>query len=139
LAIGAPVAALQADPRGVSVEDITIVGTPTLYVERPADGAAPNVGAWVVFRTQPHLRVVGQVVVEVQGLRGHSHTGRGAPDCVRATVLAGGVLKPGSRYRVRFYGRSARAGKVEALLATRTLTAHRFRPAGRTSVPRCQP
>jgi hypothetical protein len=141
LTIGAPVAALQADPGRVNVKDITIVGTPTLYVERPAEGAGPNVGTWVVFRARPHLRVVRQVVVEVRGLLGHSHTGRGARDCIRSTILrAGGVLKPGSRYRVRFYGRPGRAGKAETLLATHTLTAHTFPVApGHTSVPRCRP
>jgi hypothetical protein len=140
LAIGAPVAALQADSGLVNVEDITIVGTPTLYVQRPAE-PGPNVGAWVVFRTRPHLRVVRQVVVEVRGVLGASHTGRGAPDCIRSNVLrAGQLLKPGSRYRVRFHGRHGRAGKTETLLTTRTLTAHTFHIApGHTAVPRCRP
>jgi hypothetical protein len=136
--LGAPMTALYAAGRSVPVEDIHIVGSPKLVVERPGTGAGYD-AAWVVFQTRPHLHVVRQVVPEVRGLRGRSYSAAGAPNCVRSTVIhAAALVKPGTRYRVRFYGREGRAGDADTLLTTRTLVAHRFE-SSRThpSVPRC--
>jgi hypothetical protein len=138
LAVGAPTAALHAAGGTVPIEDIEIVGTPKLFVERPGTGAGYN-AAWVVFQTRPHLHVARQVVVELRGLRGNTYSSRGAPNCIRATVIhAASVVKPGARYRVRFYGREHRAGKADTLVATHTLVAHRFdTPRSHPSSPRC--
>jgi hypothetical protein len=138
LMLGAPMTALSAAGGSVPIEDIEITGTLKLFVERPGTGAGYD-AAWVVFQTRPHLRVVRQVVPEVRGLRGRSYTADGAPNCVRSTVIhAAGVVKPGARYRVRFYGRMGRAGKADTLLTTRTLMARRFESARKhPSVPRC--
>ena len=138
LTLGAPVAALQAAGGTVPVEDIEIAGTPKLFVERPGRGAGYD-AAWVVFQTRPHLHVARQVVVEVRGLRGRSFGAAGVPNCVRSTVIhAANVLRPGAKYRVRFYARKGRAGKAATLLATRTLVAHRFESSrARPTVPRC--
>jgi hypothetical protein len=138
LTIGAPVNALRAADGTVPVEDIQIAGTPKLFVERPGTGAGYN-AAWVVFQTRPRLHVVRQVVVEVRGLRGRSYSAAGAPNCVRSTVIhAASVLRPGAKYRVRFYARKGRAGKADTLLATRTIVAHRFdSPRDHPTVPRC--
>ena len=138
LTLAAPAAALQAAGGTVPVEEIQIAGTPKLLVERPGRGAGYD-AAWVVFQTRPHLHVVRQVVVEVRGLRGRSYSAAGAPDCVRSTVIhAAGVLRPGARYRVRFYARKGRTGKAATLLATRSLVAHRFdSPREHPTVPRC--
>ena len=138
LTIGAPATALRAAGGTVPVEDIQIAGAPKLFVERPGTGAGYN-AAWVVFQTRPHLHVGRQVVVEVRGLRGRSYGAAGAPNCVRSTVIhAASVLRPGAKYRVRFYARKGRAGKADTLLATRTVVAHRFdSPREHPTVPRC--
>jgi len=138
VAVCLPAAALHAASGAVDVEDIRIVGTPKLHVERPGSGAGYN-SAWVVFRTSERLHVVRQVVAEVRGRRGRSYTAKGAPNCVRSTVIqAAKLVKPGNRYRVRFYGRPDRAGEARALLKTYTLTARRFTPpAGSFGVPHC--
>ncbi|MEA2190212.1 MAG: hypothetical protein QOI73_333 [Solirubrobacteraceae bacterium] len=138
LAVVLPAAALHAASGTVDVEDIRIVGTPTLHVERFGSGAGYN-SAWVVFRTSERLHVVRQIVAEVHGLRGRSYTASGARTCVRSTVIsAAKVIKPGNSYRVRFYGRPGSTGAAKTLLKTATLTARRFvAPAGRFSVPHC--
>jgi hypothetical protein len=138
LTIGAPVTALRAAGGAVPVEDIQIAGAPKLFVERPGTGAGYN-AAWVVFETDPHLHVARQVVVEVRGLRGRSFGAAGAPNCVRSTVIhAASVLRPGAKYRVRFYARKGRGGKADTLLATRTVVAHRFDSSREhPTVPRC--
>jgi hypothetical protein len=47
------------------------------------------------------------------------------------------VVRPGAKYRVRFYGRRAAGGKM-TLPATHTLPAHRFaRPVSGLPGPRC--
>jgi hypothetical protein len=136
LMVGAPITALHAANRNVAVEDIQIVGTPKLFVERPGTGSGYD-SAWVIFRTRPHLQVVRQVVTDLRGLRGRSYTADGALNCVRSTVIhAAPVVKPGARYRVRFYARKGRSGKAGTLVATRTLLARRF-DASRNGVPRC--
>jgi hypothetical protein len=138
LSLGAPMTALYAAGGSVPVEDIQIVGSPKLFVERPGTGAGYD-AAWVVFQTRPRLHVVRQVVPEVRGLRGRSYSADGAPNCVRSTVIhAAGLVKPGTRYRVRFHGRNGRAGDADTLLTTRTLVAHRFESSRpHPSVPRC--
>ncbi|MDQ3722967.1 MAG: hypothetical protein M3376_07860 [Actinomycetota bacterium] len=138
LATGAPATALHADSGRVAVEDIEIAGTPRLYVEQPGRGAGYN-AAWIVFRTRPHLHVARQVVAEVRGLRGRSYGGAGAPNCVRSTVIqANKLVKPGQRYRVRFYVRPGAHGTATTLLKSVTLTASRFDSSrARPSVPRC--
>ena len=138
LMLGAPVTALQAAGGTVPVGDIQIVGTPKLFVERPGAGAGYH-AAWVVFQTRPRLHVVRQVVVEIHGARGRSYTASGAVNCVRSTILnAAGLVKPGTRYRVRFYGRKGRTGRADTLIATRTLVAHTFNaPRQHFSTPRC--
>lgn len=138
IAVTLPAAALHAASGTVDVEDIRIVGTPTLHVERPGSGAGYN-SAWVVFRTGERLHVVRQIVTELRGRRGRSYTAKGARTCVRSTVInVAKLVKPGHRYRVRFYGRPGRAGEAKTLLKTFTLTARRFAPpSGRFSVPHC--
>jgi hypothetical protein len=138
LMIATPVTALRAAGGTVPVEDIQIAGAPKLFVERPGTGAGYN-AAWVVFQTRPHLHVGRQVVVEVRGLRGRSYGAAGAPNCVRSIVIhAASVLRPGVKYRVRFYARKGRTGKADTLLATRTLVAHRFDSSREhPTAPRC--
>jgi hypothetical protein len=138
LMIGAPVTALHAAGGTIPVEDIQIAGTPKLFVERPGSGGGYN-AAWVVFQTRPHLHVGRQVVVEVRGLHGRSYGAAGAPNCVRSTVIhASSVLRPGAKYRVRFYARKGHTGKADTLLATRTLVAHRFDSSREhPTAPRC--
>jgi hypothetical protein len=110
--------------------------------EVPRDSpSAPQASAHGVRRlaARPHLHVARQVVVEVRGLRGRSFGAAGAPDCVRSTVIhAASVLRPGAKYRVRFYARESRAGKASTLLATHTVAAHRFdSPREHPTSPRC--
>jgi hypothetical protein len=138
LPVGAPVAALHAASGAVDVKDIRVVGTPKLFFERPGTDPGGDI-AWVVFQTRPRLRVVRQVVVELRGRRGRSHTARGA-NCIRSTILQGAVgLKHGARYRVRFYGRPSRFGEADALLATRTLVARGIgSPGKRPAAPNCR-
>jgi hypothetical protein len=138
LMLGAPITALHAAGGAVPVEDIQIVGTPKLFVERPGTGAEYH-AAWVVFQTRPRLHVVRQVVVEVRGARGRSYTASGAPNCVRSTIInAAGLVKPGTRYRARFYARKGRTGNADTLIATRTLVARTFNaPRTHFSTPRC--
>jgi hypothetical protein len=101
LTIGAPVTALRASGGTVAVEDIQIVGTPKLFVQRPGSGAGYD-AAWVVFKTRPHLHVARQVVVEVRDLPGRSYGASGAPNCVRSTVIqADRAIRPGATYRLR--------------------------------------
>jgi hypothetical protein len=138
LAIGAPVTALHAAGGDVAVKDIRIAGTPTLFFERPGTHAGGDI-AWVVFQTRPRLRVVRQVVVELRGRRGRSHTARGA-NCVRSAIRQGAIgLKHGTKYRVRFYGRPGRFGDADTLLATRTLVALSIgSPSKPTPAPNCR-
>jgi hypothetical protein len=138
LMLGAPMTALHAAGGTIPVGDIKIVGTPKLFVERPGTGAGYH-AAWVVFQTRPRLHVVRQVVVEVRGLRGRSYTASGGANCVRSTILnAASLVKPGARYRVRFYGRKGRTGNADTLIATRTLVAHTFgAPRTHLSTPDC--
>jgi hypothetical protein len=132
VAIGAPAAASAADPPRVDINQISIVGTPKLFIAQPGSTGS----AFVVFQTRPRLRTVRQVVVEIKGKLGRSYTSRGRARCVRSTFLHVQTLKAGSGYRVRFYARSGRAGKIEKLITTRTLTARKF--AGRpAALPDC--
>lgn len=133
VAMGASAAALAADPPRVDINQISIVGSPKLFIGQPGSTGS----AFVVFQTRPRLRTVRQVVVEINGKLGRSYTSRGRAGCVRSTFLhVQTALKPGSRYRVRFYARSGRTGKIEKLITTRTLTARKF--AGRpAALPDC--
>jgi hypothetical protein len=131
--MGAPAAATAADPPRVDINQISIVGSPKLFIAKPGSTGS----AFVVFQTRPRLRTVRQVVVEINGNLGRSYTSRGRAGCVRSTFLNVQPLKAGSRYRVRFYARSGRAGKIEKLITTRTLTARGF--AGRpAALPDCR-
>lgn len=122
--------AAPADNPRVDIDAIKITGTPRLFTRQDAAYSA----SWVVFQTSPRLRTVRQVVPELMGELGRSNTSRGRPNCIRATI--GGTITAGSRYRVRFYARSGRAGKVEKLLTTRTIVARSF-PGGPRAVPDC--
>lgn len=133
--IGAPVAAPAADPPRVDINEISITGSPKLFVGQPDSTGSRS--AWVVFQTRPRLRTVRQVVVAINDELGRSYTSRGRTACVRSTILNGTFIKTGSRYRVQFNARSGRAGKVEKLITTRTLAARRF--VGRSAaVPDCR-
>ena len=134
LAVGVSVAASQASTRAVEVKDITIVGTPVLYVQRPVSRSTYN-AAWVVFKTKPHLHEPRQLVTELKGHRGRSFGRAGGPDCIRSTVIQlAQLVRPGAKYRVRFYGRRSVGGDM-TLLATHTLAAHRW--SSTRPVPRC--
>jgi FtsP/CotA-like multicopper oxidase with cupredoxin domain len=138
LMLGTPMTALHAAGGTVPVQDIQIVGTPKLFIERPGTGAGYH-AAWVVFQTRPHLHVVRQVVVEVRGARGRSYTASGAPNCVRSTILnATSLVKPGGRYRVRFYAGKSRTAHADTLITTRSLVARTFKaPSKHYSTPHC--
>jgi hypothetical protein len=132
-----PAAAPLASSGNVAVDDIKIVGTPVLYVQRPVSSHTYN-AAWVIFRTSPHLHEARQVVVELKGRSGRSFGNAGARNCVRSTIIqVARLVKPGATYRVRFYGR-ARVGGDRTLLRTYALAAHRFASSPRNpSSPRC--
>ncbi len=137
LAMGLPGAASQAASGTVEVKDIKIVGTPVLYVQRPVSGRTYN-SAWVLFRARPHLHEARQVVVELKGKRGRTFGNAGPRDCLRSTIIqVARLVKPGAKYRVRFYGRRTVGGE-QTLLRTYTLAAHRFeRSIASASTPRC--
>jgi hypothetical protein len=131
--MGAPAAAPAAHLPRVDIDQISIIGSPKLFVG-PPDSAGFR-STWVVFQTSPRLHTVRQVVVELNGKLGQSNTSRGRPACIRS-ALNGTSVKAGSRYRVQFHARSGQAGKIEKLITTRTLTARTF--AGRpAAVPDC--
>jgi len=134
LAVGVSVAASQASTGTVEVKDIKIVGTPVLYVQRPVSRSTYN-AAWVVFKTRPHLHEPRQVVTELKGRRGRSFGRAGGPNCIRSTVIqVAQVVRPGAKYRVRFYGRRSVGGDM-TLLATHTLAAHKW--SSTRTTPRC--
>lgn len=137
-AVALPPATPQAASDRVPVQDIRIVGTPTLYVQRPVSQRTYN-AAWVLFRVRPHLHEPRQVVVELKGRRGRSFGNTGSRDCVRATIIqVARIVRPGAKYRVRFYGRRS-VGGAQTLLRTFTLAAHRHAVApGRERAPRCR-
>ena len=57
------------------------------------------------------------------------------PDCIRSTVIqVAQLVRPGAKYRVRFYGRRSVGGDM-TLLVTHTLAAHKW-SSTRTG-PRC--
>jgi hypothetical protein len=134
LTVGAPVAALHAKTPKTPVEDIRFVGTVTLHVDT-ARASHGYHSAWVLFRTSPHLHEPRQVVVRIGEFSGRSYgnvagTGR---NCIRSTLIhAAEKLKPGVKYRVRFYVRPGAHGKASRLALTRTLVAH-----GTSRLPRC--
>jgi hypothetical protein len=128
---------LAATPGAVPLAGIRIVGTPTLYVQAPPGSGYKS--AWVTFRTTPHLHVALQLVTEVRGLLGRSFGVPGPANCIRSTIInAVGIVKPGSRYKVRIYGRAGQYGKATILLGTFTLAAHAFASTPRsTTAPIC--
>ena len=133
--MGAPAAAPATHLPRVDINQISIIGSPKLFIGQPDSTGFRS--AWVVFQTRPRLHTVRQVVVEIKGKLGQSNTSRGRAACVRSAFLnAQTFVKAGSRYRVQFHARSAQAGKIEKLITTRTLTARKF--AGRSAaVPDC--
>jgi hypothetical protein len=134
--MGAAAAAPAADPpRVVDIDQITIIGSPKLFVgQRGSRGFG---SAWIVFQTRPRLRTVRQVVVRISGERGLNYTSRGRPACIRSTIVDARTLKAGSRYRVQFHARTGRTRDIEKLLTTRTLTARTFASGGPPPYPDC--
>ena len=108
-----------------------------LYVQRPVSDGTYN-AAWVIFRTRPHLHEPRQVLVELKGKRGRSRGNAGARDCMRSRIIhVARLVRPGAKYRVRFYGRRT-VGGDKTLLRTYTLAAHRFtRSPASATAPRC--